>query len=142
MELELAESLSAEDLSARLRSQVPRGLTLRSIEILPPGAKKAQLRSASYEVPIPPPLDRDLGERIDRLLAQPACTITRSRGRPAIDLRPMLEELSFRRGALFMRLRIRREGGVGPREVLAVLGLEDLESHGVRLTRTAVELDP
>jgi hypothetical protein len=39
-----------------------------------------------------------------------------------------------------MRLKVKQEGSVGPRDVLAVLGLADLESHGVHLTRTAVEL--
>jgi len=142
MELELAESMRAEDLLARLKSQAPRGLLPLSAEILVPGAKKARACSASYEAPIPPPLDVGLGRRIDRLLAQSTCTITRPHGRAPVDLRPMLEELSFRRGVLLMRLKIRQEGGVGPRDVLAALGLEDLESRGVRLTRTAVELGP
>lgn len=140
MELELSELLTAEDLFARLKSQVPRGLTPLSVEILPPDAKKAQVRGACYEAPIPPPLDCDLGERIDRLLAQSTCTITRAHGRSTIDLRPLLEELIFRDGVLSMRLRIEQEGSVGPRDVLAALGLKDLESHGVRIRRTAVEL--
>ncbi|MGD0653384.1 MAG: TIGR03936 family radical SAM-associated protein [Thermoguttaceae bacterium] len=142
MELELAESLSAEDLLARLKSQAPRGLLPLSAEILAPGAKKARACGASYEAPIPPPLDVGLDRRINRLLAQSTCTITRPHGRAPVDLRPMLEELSFRRGVLLMRLKIAQEGGVGPRDVLAALGLEDLESRGVRLTRTAVELGP
>ena len=114
-------------------------MTLRSVEILPPGAKKAQVRSASYQAPIPPPLELSLAERIERLLAQSSCTITRTHGRSTIDLRPMLEELILREGVLSMRLKIEQEGSVGPRDVLAVLGLADLESHGVHLTRTAVE---
>jgi radical SAM-linked protein len=141
MELELADCISAEDLSARLNAQVPRGLTLKSVEILPPGTKKARARSASYQAPIPPPLDSGLDRRIDGLLAQSTLTITRTRGRSTIDLRPMLEELHFSSGVLCMRLKIEQEGSVGPRDVLAVLGLQDLESHGVHLTRTAVDLD-
>lgn len=140
MELELAELLSAEDVLARLESQAPRGLTPKAVEILPPEAKKARVRSASYQAPIPPPLEDGLGERIDRLLAQSSATITRAHGRSPIDMRPMLEELLFRDGVLSMRLRIEQEGGVGPRDVLAALELKDLESHGVHLTRTAVEL--
>jgi radical SAM-linked protein len=141
MELELAEVMSAEDLLARLNAQVPKGLVLRSVEILPPGAKKARVRSASYEAPIPPPLDCGLDERINRLLAQSTSMITRTHGRSTIDLRPMLEELLFSRGVLSMRLKIEQAGSVGPRDVLAVLELESLESHGVHLKRTAVELD-
>jgi hypothetical protein len=39
-----------------------------------------------------------------------------------------------------MRLRIDPEGSVGPRDVLAALELADLESEGLHLTRTTVEL--
>ena len=40
-----------------------------------------------------------------------------------------------------MRLRAGRPAAcVGPREVLAALGLEGLEREGVHLTRTAVEI--
>ncbi len=142
MEFETTDSISAVDLLARLKSQAPRGLAPLSAEILAPGAKKAHARSASYQAPIPPPLDRDLGKRIDRLLAQSTLTITRIHGRSPVDLRHVLEELFFRRGVLFMRLKIEQEGCAGPRDVLAALGLEDLESRGVHLTRTAVELGP
>ena len=142
MELEMAESRSAQDLLERLKSQAPRGLAPKSVEILAPGAKKARALSASYQAPVQPPLDCGLGERIDRLLAQSTLTITRIHGRSPIDLRPMLEELSFRGGVLNMRLKIKQEGCAGPRDVLAALGLEYLESRGVHLTRTAVELGP
>ena len=39
-----------------------------------------------------------------------------------------------------MRLRVDSRGSVGPREVLAALGLADIERQGVRLRRTAVEI--
>ncbi len=140
MECEITEPLSAEDLLARLKSQAPRGLIPHVAEILPAEAKKAQARSAVYQAEIPPPLGAGLNERIKDLLAQPTRIIVRARGRSPIDLRPLLAELTFSEGLLRMRLLINQQGGVGPRDVLAVLGLEELESHGVHLTRTAVEL--
>jgi radical SAM-linked protein len=140
MELELAEPVSTEDLFDLLKSQLPRGLTLRSIEILAPDAKKSRVFGATYRAEIPPPLEAGLAERIDRLLAQPTCMIARGRGRAAIDLRPMLEDLDFSAGVLSMRLKVRQEGSASPREVLAALGLEGLEARGIRLTRTAVEM--
>jgi hypothetical protein len=39
-----------------------------------------------------------------------------------------------------MRLRIDNQGSVGPREVLAALGLADLEQQGALLRRNAVEV--
>ncbi len=84
MELELAESRSAEDLLARLKSQAPRGLTPLSVEILPPGAKKAHARSASYEVPVPPPLGFRSG-RADRSLVGPIDLADHAHPRPIAD---------------------------------------------------------
>jgi radical SAM-linked protein len=142
MEFELAETLSAEEIAARLAPQLPGGLQLHSVEVLPEGAKKVRVISASYEAPIPAPLTSGLAERIDRLLAQPACPIARSHGRKAVDIRPLLESLALSAGALSMRLRIDQAGSAGPREVLQALGLGDLESQGVALERTAVEIAP
>jgi radical SAM-linked protein len=140
MEVELTELLDAEDILTRLKAQAPAGLIPLAVEILPADAKKAQARSASYQVPIPPALESGLQARIGDLLNQASCMITRAQGRAAVDLRARLEELTLCQGLLGMRLRIEREGGVGPRDVLKVLGLEELESRGAHLTRTAVEL--
>jgi radical SAM-linked protein len=142
MEFELAEPLAREDIFTRLQKQAPKGLVPRSVEILPQDAKKARVQSASYQVPIPPPLQIGLADRIDRLLAQTACRIERSHGRSAIDVRPLLEALTFQEGVLSMRLRIEQTGSVGPREVLTALGLSEHELHGAPLTRTAVQIGP
>ena len=40
-----------------------------------------------------------------------------------------------------MRLKTDPGGSAGPRDVLAALGLEDLEHEGTALTRTDVEID-
>ena len=64
MEVELAERYEAEELRRRLAPQAPPGLAFRAIEVLPEGAKKAQVRSASYEAPIPAPCEAGLGQRI------------------------------------------------------------------------------
>ena len=142
MEFELAETLTAEEIQLRLAPQLPGGLTLHSVEVLPSGARKVQVRSASYQAPIPAALRGGLPERIDRLLAQSACPIARSHGRSTVDIRPLLEALALTEGVLEMRLRIEQAGSAGPREVLRALGLDDLESQGVPLARTAVEITP
>jgi radical SAM-linked protein len=140
MEFELADTLTAEEIQSRLAPQLPGGLKLNSVEVLPTGVKKALVRSASYEAAIPAPLTSGLAERIDRLLAQPACPIARSHGRSTVDIRPLLETLAFSEGILSMRMRIDQSGSAGPREVLKALALDDLESQGVSLARTAVEI--
>jgi radical SAM-linked protein len=140
MEVELAERYEAEELRQRLAPHVPPGLELHTIEILPEGSRKAQVQSTSYEVPIPGPRENALGQRIERLLAAATWPIERAPSRRSIDLRPLVLELSLQEQVLHMRLRVDSRGSVGPREVLAALGADDLEHQGVRLRRTAVEI--
>jgi radical SAM-linked protein len=140
MELELAETCTAGDLLRRLAAHAPAGLSFRAVEVLPEGSSKAQARSASYEAPIPSSCRAGLSERIERLLAAASWPIERPRRRASLDLRPLVLELALREDVLGMRLRIDRQGSVGPREVLAALGLADVERQGVRLRRTAVEV--
>ena len=140
MEIELAERYTAEELLGRLAPQAPPGLEFRTIEVLPDGDKKAQVRSVSYEVPIPAPCQMALGPRIERLLAAASWPIERAHGRSPIDLRRSILELALREGVLAMRLRVDSHGSVGPREVLGALGLAGLEEQGAHLRRTAVEV--
>ena len=141
MELELAEPYTREELLRRLSSQALPGLAFQSIEPLPPGTRKAQLKSAVYRVAIPAARRADVADRTARLLAQSSCPITRP-GKPGvIDVRLFLEELTLRDGVLAMRLSTSRRQSAGPRDVLEVLGLRDLDEQGAHLTRTTVELD-
>lgn len=140
MELELAETTTAEEVLRRLTAQAPAGLAFHSVEALPDGRPKARVLSASYEAPIPPQCRAGLSERIDDLLAAASWPVVRSRHPAPIDLRPLLLELALRDGVLAMRLHVDSQGSVGPREVLAALGLADLERQGVHLRRSAVEV--
>jgi radical SAM-linked protein len=140
MELELAEPYTAEELLCRITRQTVPGLAFTSVEVLPAGSKKARVGSVSYSVPIPGAHSQGLAERIDSLTAGPSCLIQRTRGRAPIDLRRCLKKLTFSEGALTMRLKTGNSGSASPREVLAVLGIDEVERHGVHLTRTAVEI--
>jgi radical SAM-linked protein len=142
MELELAEEPRAEELLARLRPQSPPGLRFLSAEILPPGSRKARVRSAVYEVAIPPPRCAGLSERVARLLASPSCPVRRPHRERTVDLRASLEALVLRGEVLEMRLRVDQDAVAGPRDVLAALGLQDLERDGACLKRTTVEVHP
>lgn len=141
MELELTEPLPAEEVLARLAPCLPPGLSLNSAELLPEGSRKAHVGGAAYEAPIPSNRREGLAERIDRLMAGSSCPVERARGRAAIDLRPLVEELELREGVLRMRLRVSAEQSAGAREVLTALELADLEHEGVCMRRTAVEIE-
>jgi radical SAM-linked protein len=140
MEFELADAVAADDLLGRLRAQAPPGLVFRAAELLPEGAGKARVPSVCYEAAIPVAQQAGLDERIEGLLAARSWPIERGRGRAAIDLRPLIMELALVADALAMRLQVGSQGSVGPREVLAVLGLSGIEQQGVCLRRTAVEI--
>ena len=139
MELELAESCTAGQVHKRLAPQLPPGLAINSVQLLPQGGKKARVRSVSYEVPIPSPRRRGLDEKIDRLLAGSSCFADRP-GRPApVNFRPLLEKLTLREGVLQMRL-LCGSPGARPSDVFDALGLGDLQREGADLRRTTVEI--
>jgi len=141
MELELAETDSADAILRRLAQHALAGLTFRSVEILPPGTRKAQLQSALYQVPIPPPRRAEANNRVAGLLAQATCPIARPNRPAPIDLRRFLQELTLQDGLLTFRLSTSRQASAAPRDVLQALGLADLERQAVHLTRTCVEID-
>jgi radical SAM-linked protein len=139
MELELAEPCTAEELNQRLARHTLPGLRFSSVQLLPPGAKKAQVRSFCYQIPVPRERRAETAQRLGRVLAATDYPIPRVGKSTTVDLRPSLEELILHDGLLKMRLRY-SEGGPGPRDVLAALNLADLEQQGTWLTRTQVEL--
>lgn len=141
LELELAETLSAEEIRARLVPHVPPGLGLDLIEVLPPGARKARVSNMVFELPLPADRAPAVQERIEGLLASTEHLVDRGDGSAPVDIRPGVAELRLGDGRLHMRLSFSQEGGTRPRAVLEALGLDDHEQQGLVLTRTAVELE-
>ncbi len=130
MELDLVEPCTAEALSRRLTRHALPGLSFPSIELLASGASKPRIRSASYRLPIPPQHLMDSIDRLSQLRSATTWPVQRSGKRAPVDLCPDLEKLEIQDGVLCMRLR-NREGGAGPRDVLAALGLSELEQQGI-----------
>jgi len=133
LDAELDDERSPAEVRAALESQLPPGLSVRSVEPLPAGRKSARVGRQRFELEIPP-------ERQSRL-AEPVRLVPRSDGRDPVDARPLVEELRLDEGRLRIVMRASTEGGIRPRDLLAALELEDLEQQGVLLTRTAVELE-
>lgn len=142
MELELADSYSEADLFGRLATATVPGLEFLRVESLPEGAKKAQVRSSSYEMEIPPQHVPQARVRVGDLVAAESCPVERTRGGKTVDPCRCLEYLEIDSNTLRMRLGMIPEGGASPRDVLTALGLQDLEREGCYLTRTEVELQP
>jgi radical SAM-linked protein len=154
MELELNEAppSATDELLARLQSQAPPGLRIESLEVLPPeghplAGRKARAVSASYRIAIPVSRLPGLEAKVRRLLSASTLPIRRPNRSAPIDLRASLLALALREEGhsglrvLEMRLKTDPGGSAGPRDVLAALGLEDLEHEGTALTRSDVEID-
>jgi radical SAM-linked protein len=140
VEFELTEPLEIEQLGERLRPQAPPGLEVADLTLLGPGEGKAQLRRATYEIPIPPPRRARLEQRIAALREQSSYWISRDASEDPVDLQAGLEQLELCDGNLRFRLVADQPRSVRPREVLAALEVADLEHEGSFLTRTVVEI--
>lgn len=139
MEVELAETLSASEMSERLVPLLPPGLSIKDIQVLEAGQPKARVQRFVYEFPVPEDRQDDVAGAIDRMVGQPTYIVERN-GKPPQDVRQSLAGLELTDGAVRLILHADRQPSARPREVLETLGLADLESDGVWLTRTSVEL--
>jgi radical SAM-linked protein len=141
LEVELVNDADAEGLAATLERHAPEGLAITAAELRPPGEPAAQARRVAFEFPVPTERRAELAERIAGWQARRSHLIDRGEGRKPIDLGDFVEQVELVDGVLRMQIRVTRQGAARPRELLELLGLEDLERRGVYLTRTAVELD-
>ena len=142
LEFELAEHVPTAELRARLAAQLPPGLALTTLELLPPGQRKARIQRTVYQLPVPESRRAALEASLARLRAAPQHWIARTARQAPIDVKALLEHCDYRDGVLTFGLRADPQIGVRPREVLAALDVADLEQQGLGLTRTAVELTP
>ena len=142
VEIELSAPWSAEQLRAALAPNLPPGLSVEKVEVMPPEHGKAQAVEVEFQAILPPERQTAAAERVDWLQSQPSYPIQREGRSAPLDLRPLIAGLAIREGVLSMRLRLDRQGSARPREVLAALGVDDLEVQGGTLTRTRVEVLP
>lgn len=142
MELELAEDYCDAEILGRLSAATVPGLDFLRVEHIPQGLKKAQLRSSSYEMEIPPQRVRQAETKAGELIAAETFPVERPRGGKTVDPCRCLQRLEIDSGKLRMRLAVLPQGGASPRDVLTALELQDLEHEGCHLTRTEVELQP
>jgi len=142
MEFEVAELVDADQLIERLSPQSPPGLTIADLRLLRPDEGKARVRRMTYAMPIPESHHACLTERMCQLAEQSSYLIERDGRKAPVDLKAALDHLHFDGGVLQFRLNVDSQGSVRPKEVLETLGLDDLDTEGCYLTRTAVELAP
>jgi radical SAM-linked protein len=142
LELQVLDHRSTDALNTILREQSPNGLVFKSIEEYPIPGRKAAVSRVHYEMPLPEASRRETVNRVARLLDQ-LQTPDDSEDEPSASLLQQgLIALSVDGDVLRMELRMGRNKNVHPRDVLAELGLDELEGQGGYLRRTKVELSP
>jgi radical SAM-linked protein len=142
LEIELAQDHDLDTLAAMLRKAAPPGLVIHGALPVASGAK-TRLRSMTFEVAVPAERCDAVTSRIQRFRQQSSYPVMREGRASPVDLRPLVEELDLGDDCtLRIRLSVAADANARPREVLAALGLEDVEAHGIVIRRTAVELIP
>jgi radical SAM-linked protein len=124
----------------RLVEHSPAGLEISEVRALDINTPKPQVDRTTYEIPLPPERRAAAAQAISDLLACDEYLIRRDGRDEPIDLRDTLVSAGLADDRLRFTLHARREAQARPRDVLAALGLDDLESHGLWLTRTEVQL--
>jgi radical SAM-linked protein len=141
IEIDLAETHTADSLRSAIVPQLPPGMQLGEIKVLPAADRKANVTSVTFEMEIPDARQAALLARIAWLLAESTVRIDREGRKAPLDLRPLIDSLILEGKTFRMRLLVDREGSARPREVLAALEVADLEYEGFFLTRTKVEVE-
>lgn len=132
LDVELAGPRPAEELLKALTATLPEGLSIKSLEVLPVEAPNSYVERVTFELNVPLERRAAVDERLrSQPLAQPAD------GRDAMAY---IERIELVEGQLRFTSRVTPGGTTRPRELLAWLGLADLDEQGIYLTRTSVEL--
>ncbi|MGQ9505783.1 MAG: TIGR03936 family radical SAM-associated protein [Thermogutta sp.] len=142
LELELSEALSGEEILARLAEHAIPGLQFLSVEVIPPGAAKARVERVVYEIFVPEDRLHVAQAQIDELCHRSELLLERPGRNSPRDYRSQLENLDLENNRLRMVIRVEPNGSIHPREILRLLGLDNLEAEGYYLVRTNVELAP
>jgi radical SAM-linked protein len=140
VEFDLAEEVDIARLTEQLALHAPPGLSFSSVDLVPPGQKKAAVECIEFGLPLPEQRRDAARAKAEEFMATAAWPITRAGRRAPLDIRGSVLELTVDEAGLRMRLAVSHEGMPRPREVLQALGLDDLEQQGYYLTRTAVTL--
>ena len=94
----------------------------------------------TYQIEIPEQRRAAVQQAIDRLLSGGEHTCWRDDCAQPFDLHASLDHLQWAAGRLAFSLRATGQAQARPRDVLAALGLADLEDEGMWLIRTEVQL--
>ena len=140
LDVRLNEDVAVEDISNRLKDNLPPDIKVLNVESVDERLPALQtlVLSAAYDVHLTEPVEgSELKRRVEELMN--ADSIIRERRNKTYDLRPLVEMLSIitqADGSAWLKMTLAsREGATGrPEEVLSALGIEP-ETARVERTR-------
>jgi radical SAM-linked protein len=130
LDVRLNEDIPLEEITQRLKDNLPRDVQIVGVEQVDDRAPalQTQVLSAAYNVELTEPVDgSDLTRRVETLMNSES--LPRERRGKSYDLRPLIEMLSVlteANGKVWLKMTLAaREGATGrPEEVLSTLGIE------------------
>jgi len=141
VEVTLTENVEASAALERLVQHAPPGLVIENVTALEDSHPKAAVERMTYEIEIPAERQGAVASAIQQVLACEHVPFVREGRAQPLDVRAALVACQLEGGRLRFSLRDSGEAQVRPREILAVLGVDDLEHQGSWLTRTEVVLE-
>ena len=142
MDVELAENEATEVIALKLDALTPPGLIIDEVRKVDASEGKARVERLVYQFPVPESRRDEVADRIHQFLSQLPYSIKREDRKEPIDVGDSLEQLLLEDGFVRVVLRTPPIAAVRPREILMLLGIDDLEAAGHWISRTAVELAP
>ena len=142
MDVELADNEATDVIAQKLDALTPPGLIIDEVRKLDASEGKARVERLVYQFPVPESRRDEVADRIDQFLSRLPYSIKREGRKEPIDVGDSLEQLLLEDGFVRVVLRTTPTAAVRPREILMLLGLDDLEAAGHWISRTAVELAP
>lgn len=139
VEFELQESIPSEVLIESLGLQLPKEISLLSIEDIS-NSKKDLIRNVTYEIVFK---NINLVEivKVDEILQQSSIVVNRSKDgdQKPFNIRPSIEEINVKPNGLILIIKTTLEGITKPEEVLHAL-YGDREKEFFEIIRTKVNL--
>lgn len=147
LDVRLNEEIPVEEISSRLKDNLPPDIQVLKVESVDERAPalQTQVLSAAYNVHLTEPVDgSELTRRVEVLMMSES--IQRERRQKSYDLRPLIEMLSViteSNGKVWLKMTLAaREGATGrPEEVLSALQIEP-ETARVERTRLIFQEEP
>ena len=136
----LSESVDASVIEQRLVAEAPPGLEIIGVRVLDRSHPKPVVTAMTYEIRVPVERHAVTQSAIETLMQQSTCLIERGGGKAPIDLHATLSKIDLTGDRLVFTMQATRTAQAGPRDLLAKIGLDDLEQAGELLTRSHVQL--